>query len=94
MKLYDMEYIGRVMMKDNLTHGNKMIKSELIKFMHACGFDWICDVACVNGMELVASKMIDCDDLWWRHLEVEGSGFIQLFKGSVKQLNRVQNETE
>lgn len=61
-------------------------KELLIKFMHTAGFDWICDVAYVNGVELVASKCIDCDKLWWRSLEVEGSGFTQLFKGSIRSL--------
>lgn len=51
--------------------------------MHTTGFDWICDIAYINGQELVASKMADCDDLWWRPLEVEGSGFTQLFKSSI-----------
>lgn len=67
-----------------------MKKSELIKFMHCCGFDWICDVAYINGREFVASKKNDSDDLWWRRLEVEGSGFTQLFKGSIKNL--INNE--
>lgn len=62
-----------------------MTKQQLIDFMHACGFDWICDVAYVDGKEWVASKYQDCDDLWWRELEVEGDGFTQLFKGSVRR---------
>ena len=70
-------------MKDT---GNNQMKKELINFMNCAGFDWICDVAYVNGKELVASKMNDSDELWWRPLEVEGSGFTQLFKGSVKKL--------
>lgn len=61
-------------------------KNELIKFMHDAGFDWICDIAYVNGNELVASKYKDCDKLWWRSVEVEGSGFTQLFKGSIRKI--------
>lgn len=66
--------------------GINQVKNDLIKFMHCAGFDWICDVAYINGKELVASKMNDSDKLWWRHLEVEGSGFTQLFKGSIRDL--------
>lgn len=61
-------------------------KEFLIKFMNKCGFEWICDVAYINGEELVASKINDSQKLWWRPLSVEGSGFTQLFKGSVKAL--------
>lgn len=63
-----------------------MNKAELIRFMHSCGFDWICDIAYVNGHELVASKKIDSNELWWRPIEVEGSGFERLFKGSIKSV--------
>jgi hypothetical protein len=62
-----------------------MSKQDLINFMHAAGFDWICDVSVFNGAEMVASKMNDCDDLWWRSISVEGSGFERLFKGSIKK---------
>ena len=68
-----------------------MNKTDLINFMHTAGFDWICDIAYVNGHELVASKMIDCDELWWRPVSTEGSGFEQLFKGSIKQLLNTSN---
>lgn len=68
-------------------------KYELIKFMHSCGFDWIYDITYINGSELVASKMNDSDKLWWRPLEVEGSGFTRLFKGSVrKAINCTKDE--
>lgn len=60
-------------------------KELLLKFMHYCGFDWICDIDFINGCELVDSKRKD-GSLWWRDLEVEGSGFTQLFKGSIKNL--------
>lgn len=63
-----------------------MNKQKLIEFMHVCGFNWIEDIALINGVEIVASKMTDCDEMWWRPLEVEGSGFTQLFKGSIKQI--------
>lgn len=59
-------------------------KQQLIKFMHCCGFDSICDIAFINGVELVASKMNDSENLFWRSVEVEGSGFTHLFKGSIK----------
>jgi hypothetical protein len=61
-------------------------KDEILRFMQCAGFDWICDVALTNGIEMVASKMTDSDDLWWRPIEVEGSGFVRLFKGSIKEL--------
>lgn len=54
--------------------------------MHSLGFDWICDIAYVNGMEVVASKMNESHDLWWRSLEVEGDGFTRLFKNSIRKL--------
>lgn len=56
--------------------------------MHDAGFDWICDIAYVNGHELVASKCNDSEELWWRSIEVEGSGFTQLFKGSIKNISK------
>lgn len=60
-------------------------KQNLINFMNAAGFDWICDVAIINNRECIASKMIDSSELWWRELEVEGSGFTQLFRGSIRE---------
>lgn len=64
-------------------------KQTLINFMHTCGFDWICDVAYINGIEMVASKTNDGKGLWWRNLEVEGSGFTQIFKGHIKNLEKL-----
>lgn len=61
-------------------------KENLITFMNLAGFDWICDVAYKNGVELVASKMADSDELWWRPIDVEGDGFCALFKGSIKSM--------
>lgn len=61
-------------------------ENQLINFMHCCGFDWICAVAYINDQEMVASKMNDSDNFWWRSLETEGSGFTQLFKGSIRSL--------
>jgi hypothetical protein len=62
-------------------------KKDLINMMHATGFDWIVDIAMTtDGHELVASKYNDCDALWWRSLETEGSGFTSLFKGAVKRV--------
>lgn len=63
-----------------------MKKNDLLHFMHSLGFDWICDLAYINGIELVASRYSDCDKLWWRTLETEGSGFTQLFKGLIKEI--------
>lgn len=60
-------------------------KENLINFMHKAGFDWICDIAYVNGQELVASKFKDSNELWWRGVEIEGSGFTQLFGGAIKK---------
>lgn len=64
----------------------KANKQDLLNFMHTAGFDWICDVSYFNGQELVASKMNDSDELWWRPMEVEGSGFTQLFQGCIKRV--------
>jgi len=72
----------------------EMKKLELILFIHKCGFPWIVDVMMLNGVELVASKYPaeqddeNSENLWWRPVEVEGSGFTQLFKGSIKALER------
>lgn len=62
-----------------------MDKYILIKFMHSCGFDWIHDIGMINGQELVATKKNDGSGYWWRPIEVEGSGFTKLFKGSIKR---------
>jgi hypothetical protein len=61
-------------------------KLDLMLFMHSMGFEWICDIAYVNGCELVASIMKDSEELWWRPIQVEGSGFTQLFQGSIKRV--------
>lgn len=77
-------------------------KAALIKFMHSMGFDSILDIdmhwtifakemnggiwAKKVGVEMVASKKFDSEELWWRPIEVEGSGFTQLFKGTIKEL--------
>lgn len=63
-----------------------MTKSDLIKLMNSLSFDWICDIAIFSGNEMVASKINDCDQLWWRTIEVEGSGFTSLFKGSIHRV--------
>lgn len=63
---------------------NPVEKQNLITFMHMAGFDWICDIAYKNGVEMVASKLNDSDELWWRPIEVEGDGFVELFKNSIK----------
>lgn len=61
-------------------------KKDLINFMICCGFDWIVDIDYKMGEEFIASKCIDSEDLWWRPLEVEGSGFTRLFKYSIRDL--------
>jgi len=38
---------------------------------------------------MVTSFCNDADEIWWRPLEVEGSGFTQLFKGSVRNLYKI-----
>lgn len=68
--------------------GGIMTKKDLLNFMRACGFEWICDLDYFQGTEWVASQKIDSSDLWWRPLEVEGSGFTQLFKGSIREACR------
>jgi hypothetical protein len=52
--------------------------------MQMAGFDWICDIAYKNGVEMVASKLNDSDEFWWRPIAVEGDGFCSLFKNSIK----------
>lgn len=64
-----------------------MSKKDLIHFMHCMGFDWICDVCVFQGIECVASKINDGDEVWWRPIEVEGSGFYSMFKGSIRSLD-------
>lgn len=63
-----------------------MTKTDLLKFIHSAGFDWICDVKLQNGQEMIASKCNDSEDVWWRPIAVEGSGFETLFKGSIRQV--------
>lgn len=53
-------------------------KKETISMMKRLGFV-IEDIKYENGVEMVMSKG------WWRPLEVEGSGFTKLFKGSVRE---------
>lgn len=60
-------------------------KKNLIHFMRCCGFD-IDEISYEEDTELVGSKMRDCDELWWRDLSVEGSGFSNLFKHSIRDL--------
>lgn len=67
-----------------------MNKEYLIALMQFSGFDWICDIKYVEGQEMVASKKNESDELWWRPLEAEGSGFTQLFKGSIKRLSQYE----
>ncbi len=64
-----------------------MNKSELLAFMHAAGFDWICDVAYQPPFELIATKKNGSEDLWWRTVETEGSGFERMFKGAIRGMN-------
>ena len=61
-------------------------KNQVIKFMHSMGFDWICDINYLDGVEMVASKKSESEELWWRPLEVEGHGFTRLFKGAIKRI--------
>jgi hypothetical protein len=67
-------------------------KKPLIQLMHCCGFVGIIAIEYLNGQELVASKMNDSEKLWWRPLEVEGSGFTQLFKGSIRAIMNKRSE--
>ena len=63
-------------------------KRELIRFMHAAGFDWISDISVDSAnREVVCSHGRDGTE-WWRPLEVEGSGFEQLFKGAIRYTMR------
>lgn len=65
-------------------------KNELLHLMHSAGFDGVHDFAIVKYqgeiLEIVGSKRGDVEPMWWRRLEVEGSGFTRLFKGSILNL--------
>lgn len=52
--------------------------------MKNMGFD-VLDIAYINGVELVAKKMNDSDQIVWWDIKVEGKGFSKFFKGSIKE---------
>jgi hypothetical protein len=61
-----------------------MKKEELLRIMNALDFG-IADIKYDNGHEWYAHKMNDSDDLAWFHISSGGSGFEQLFTGSIKE---------
>lgn len=56
-------------------------KDHLLNLMNALDFS-IEDIEVMNGREMVAKKCQDGRVIWW-NMEVEGSGFERLFKGSI-----------
>jgi hypothetical protein len=60
-----------------------MRKDQLLGMMKCLDFD-IHDIGLVAGKEFVAKKCRDGRIVWWA-MEVEGSGFERLFKGSIRQ---------
>lgn len=62
-----------------------MIKADLLHLMNCLDFN-IADITYVNGIELVGKKMIDSEEIIYWPIEREGSGFTQLFKGSIKKV--------
>ena len=58
-------------------------KETLIQFMNCLDFH-IADIKYEGGHEFYAHKMIDSEELCWFPIESGGSGFNQLFKGSIK----------
>jgi len=60
------------------------MKTQLIRFMNDAGFD-IADISvcAMTGKELVGKRCTDGDMIYWP-IEKEGSGFVDLFKGSIK----------
>ena len=65
-----------------------MNKDHLLNLMNALDFS-IHDIAVINGREMVAKKCQNGRVVWW-NMEVEGSGFERLFKGSI--LNACKSE--
>jgi hypothetical protein len=59
-------------------------KNELLKFMNSLDFG-IADIKYENDYECYAHKRIDSDDLVWFPIESGGSGFVQLFRGAIKE---------
>jgi hypothetical protein len=49
-------------------------------------FDFsIDDIDFKDGKELIGIKKLDSDELNWWPMEEQGSGFMQLFRGSIKR---------
>ena len=60
-------------------------KKNLIDFMNSLDFQ-IADIKYENGTEWYAHKMQDSDEIVWFHISSGGSGFIDLFEGSIKEV--------
>ena len=61
-------------------------KKRLLKLMNSVDMGKYDAIACINGLELVATKLNYKEELWWREISVEGSGFENLFRGSIKKV--------
>lgn len=59
-------------------------KRELIDFMNCLGFG-IADIKYDNEREMYAHKIIDSEGLSWFPIQSGGSGFEQMFSGSIKR---------
>lgn len=60
-------------------------KTDLINFMNLLDFH-VADVEYANGVEWVAHKSIDSEELVWFDIRAEGSGFNQMFRGEIKKV--------
>lgn len=60
------------------------MKDTLLKMMNALDFQ-IHDISYESGYELVAKVAQDGTIIWWP-IELEGSGFERLFKGSIRRI--------
>lgn len=67
-----------------------MEKADLLSIMNALDFA-IADIGLMGSVELVAKRCADSRIIWWA-IEVEGSGFVRLFRGSIRRAIMKESE--
>ena len=66
-------------------------KTDLLNFMNKLDFG-IADIKYENGQEYYAHKIQNSDKLYWFPIESGGSGFVQLFQGTIKNALQVKKD--
>lgn len=67
-------------------------KTDLLNFMNKLDFG-IADIKYENGQEYYAHKMQNSDKLYWFPIQSGGSGFVQLFQGTIKNALQQSEDT-